>query len=169
MVDLGQAIALDESGEVREAIAAYEAIIASHVAPVDAFINLAYLYALPSDYGFLVAHRLTPAFRDECFEKFDDMIREGLEAHPSSQELLVVSLYVPSQFWDRGTSEQVAESLASQGVPRSALGLIGVGSREELVDRARAVLASIEGQGTQRARYLRSVAEARLKRLGEAP
>ena len=153
-----EAIAHDEAGRIVEAVAAYEELIAEGGAPEEAFVNLAYLYGLTGDFGFLVHHDLSSAYARSCSAKFDAMIADGLATHPESADIWLASHYAPDLFWGDRRARVTPEEMAARPVqPRFAALYRSRSPQEESNAAARKLLEELEGDETQAAHYVRSV------------
>lgn len=85
------AITKDIQREIVTAAKAYECCI-SNAAPLDAYINLAFLYWQSTEYGFNAAYKLPLEFIHESGDRYLRILDLGMAAFPSSKELV---------FWNR--------------------------------------------------------------------
>ena len=91
MTSFQYAISKDIQRDVIAAANLYESCI-SIGGPLDAFINLAFLYWQSTEYGFNAAYNLPIAFIHKSGERYSRILDLGMTAFPSSKELV---------FWDR--------------------------------------------------------------------
>ena len=152
------AIALDELGRVVDAMRAYEALVRAGQADEAAFVNLAFLYALTTDFGFATAHGLPLSFARECVERLDGLVATGLAHYPDSADLVIIRQYLPWAFWGAGEADAIVSDLERIGAAgRSDLiVLLPVGTEERLL-RSQRLLEALEGDKTQKAKFIRSV------------
>ena len=75
--DLSEAIQLDIDQQIEAAASKYESVLTDPDAPIEAFINLAFIYWESTDYGFNAAHHLSPEFIQRAAHRYRQILAEA--------------------------------------------------------------------------------------------
>jgi len=86
-----EAVIKDMEQEIEKAAALYEAVLATDTAPLDAYLNLAFLYWQCIDYGFLCFHHLSDDFLQTAY--WEPALDEAEQRFGSLPEIEFLRLY----------------------------------------------------------------------------
>jgi hypothetical protein len=111
MTKIELAVTKDIQRSFFEAIELYEEIISAQFAPIDAYINLAFIYwRFGADFGFQAANNISNEWRDIGAKKYSKVISDALKLYPQSRELHFWEKYFPHRdyFSDFSSEECLA-------------------------------------------------------------
>ena len=158
------ALALDAQQRPVEAAEAYEVAIREPRAELDLFLNLAALYAVSIDVGFLAAHRLPDEFVGRAHARAVQVIDEAASRFGETTDIAFWRTYVDFLV-GREVPPGTYEGLAQRGdslLPLYGLFLQSGGTRYRA--EAEALRDQMKDRQSERARLLHSVLESALTR-----
>lgn len=161
---ISKARLLDSSGDIVGAIRGYEEALRQGQMTNGDIINLAFLYGLTWDFGFASANNVPNDVVRSTADGYSDFIRSVSDQFGSWGDLQFVQVYFPWAFLGLGEDTEIEaqmKSLLQTG--QSLLPVLHLWSSERPAEHASergALLASVEGESTSKADFVRSVLRA---------
>ena len=118
MINLTEALRQEIDKEYLLAAASYESIISTPNAPIQAFINLSFIYwEFAAEFTFRDQYEIPDSWGDIGSSKYPAIVNLGLKHYPASSELKFWAKYYPYRHYFENFSE--AECLAIVSDPNN--------------------------------------------------
>lgn len=155
-----EALRNDMEGNFREAIAQYEQALAIDSAPLDAYLNLAFLYWQCIDFGFLAYHSLDDIFVDSAAIRYKVILQEAEYRYPDSIEVRFWKLYF--DYITLGINDIIMEchNLAHQDNLVPYFFLFAHSGGNQYGEQAKQLIERCKKVPTAKNRYIQSVLES---------
>jgi hypothetical protein len=165
---LQDAVAADRKGELQLAAARYEEMLAAGEASLEVLLNLAVLYWQATDTGMAAAKKLSPDFLATAGRRFPELLAEAQRRFPTSTEPRFWRRYIAwADLGEPIGGDECRELLREDPaalVP--AMHIFAASQGKEAEAEALELLRQCQEDGTTRARYVASVIQGVLKRVG---
>lgn len=167
-MNLADALVIDQSGRIQDAATAYESVLESNPADIEATLNLTVLYWQATDYGLSATAQLQPEFVAHAGKRLRELLESAKQCFTDRPEVVFWTKYIA---WaDLGESFEPAECRELlRNHPEylePAIVLFSMSRGTEAEAEAMQLLQRCSVEGTLRCRYVVSVIEGVLKRTG---
>jgi len=164
-----KAIELDVAGRIEDAAEQYERAIAERGVPIEAFLNLAFIYWQATDYGFLTTHGLTPAFVERADTRCSEILEEAQDRYPDHLELVFWSRYFDYMTLGEPPLDdgRFLEAMKRDRVEASLVYLFPLRPTPECLPAVRRMIADAEREPTTKNRYIVAVLRGALNRFAD--
>lgn len=164
---LEQAAAFDAQDRPMEATQAYEKAMRVGEANLETYLNLAVLYFVCTDGGYLAHHNLSEEFIDAAWRRANELLDEAQSRFGSQAEI---------EFWRRYFSfivlgeepfvRECEKLVRSHSTLLPFFYLFTSPSGEKYLKQAQQLFEAVKDGATAKKRYVRSVLEQKLPRSG---
>lgn len=159
-----RAAALDEQDRPLDAIQAYETAIREPDADIETYLNLAVLYFVCRDFGYLTYHRLPNEFVDTAWRRANELLDEAEVRFGRHAEIDFWNKYFRFVVLGEEPFYEECLKLAREGsslIPYFHLFTSPEG--EQYRDEVRRLFESVRDGSTAKKRYIKGIVESRLK------
>lgn len=149
---------MDVDERVLEAASLYEVVLRSDVAPLDAYLNLAFLYWQCSDLGFAGAHHISDEFLVHAGHRYDPILVEADRRFGWQPEIEFWQLYFQWYWTGVGFVSRCAELVLHDSKPTVPFFYLFVESHgDSYRAEAVALLLTCQQCPTAKNRYITSI------------
>ena len=167
MSKLASAYELDEQNRPLEALVAYEGLLHGQSPERRAFLNLAVLYLMCADNGFVVAQGIPPGVVAQSYSNAMRVLNLAELAFPGDPEILAWKQYLPFVVLGEDIDIEAFRRFAlAGGGPLPLVILLSAPGGSGYMGAAEAELSLLKMSNTSRERYLTSVLRSALKQAG---
>lgn len=163
------ALAADRAGRVESAAARYEELLAAGDHTLQILLNLALLYWQATDPGLAAAKNISPEFFEKAGRRTPELLEEAIQLYPGS---------AAARFWKRYIGwADLGEPLSVEECRRllreepaeitPVMYVFTVSQGRAMKTEAQELLQKCREDGTTGARYVASVIEGVMKRIGQ--
>jgi len=100
MTDFAMALELDIAQQIEPAVLAYEQVIASDAAPLDAYLNLIFLYWESTHNGFASGHHLSLAYSFHAASRIPELLNSAAQRFDRALEMTFWRGYFKWRDWN---------------------------------------------------------------------